>query len=495
MAFATIYLADFYELCAMTGLRSLAKETLIYGLSYSLGRLINFLLVTVYLTRVFSDAKAYFSIYSELYFLIALFLGILGLRMETGFFRFASDEHFHKKIYPLASQLVLLLCTGFLIGVYLGIDFIESLLQYPDLRSLIYLAAWITVLDVISALPFARIRFEKRPLRYAWIKLSGLLLNVVLVLVFLNLYDGSAGDKLYWVMMANLLGSAWVLLCLIPEMKASFETADWSMAQKLLRYISPLLLVTLSFIVIQYGSTSILKYFLPGSVLENLDTSSQYNAAVRLSVIMNLFVTAFNYAAEPFFFRTSKQADARPLFAKVSLYFIVACSLIYLVTCLFVHDIALLLDKNFRGELSLVYILLLANVFMGLYSNISSWYKLSDNNHQLALVSVTGMVLMILLNILWIPYLGNRSAAFANLVAYAFICGMAYYQGQKKFPIPYEIQKMALWLGIAVLLVWCLPQLYAYFGISDWATRFTSMMIIATYAFAAYVVVHKKQTA
>ncbi|MBK8956768.1 MAG: polysaccharide biosynthesis C-terminal domain-containing protein [Saprospiraceae bacterium] len=478
----------------MAGIKSLAKETLIYGLSYSLGRVINFLLVTVYLTRVFSEDKAYFSIYSELYFLIALFLGILGLRMETGFFRFASDEKYASKIYPLASQLVLLCCAAFMLFVYLGIDFVENILQYPDLRNLIYVAAWIAALDVISALPFARIRYEKKPLRYAWIKLSGLLFNVILVLIFLTTMQGDAGEKLFWVMAANLIGSIWVLLCLIPEMKASLAKADWSMANKLLKYVSPLLLVTLSFIVIQYGSTSILKYFLPGSIIENLETSSQYNAAVRLAVIMNLFVTAFNYAAEPFFFRSSKQEQARPLFAKVSLYFILACSLIYLMTCLFINDIALLLDKNFRGELQLVSILLLANILMGLYSNISSWYKLSDNNHQLALVSLSGMLLMIVLNIWWIPYFGNRSAAYANLVAYGFICAMAYYQGQKKFPIPYEMMKMALWLGLAVLLIWCQPLVYTHLGIKDWLARFTSLAIIVVYAFAAYVFVHRRGT-
>ena len=492
MAFGTIYLPDFYELCAMLSLRSLAKETMIYGMSYSLGRLLNFLLVTVYLTRVFTEAKAYFSIYSELYFLIALFLGILSLRMETGYFRFASDTAHRSKIYPLASQLVAIACMVFLGLVYGGIDWIESILQYPNLRSLIYLAAWITVLDVISALPFAHIRFEKKPLRYAWIKLSGLLINIILVLIFLNLLGGDPGEKLYWVLLANLLGSLWVVVCLAPEMKASFIQADWTLALKLLKYIGPLVVVTFSFIVIQYGATSILKYFLPGQIIENLEASSQYNAAMRLAVIMNLFVTAFNYAAEPFFFRSAKHENAPHQFARLSLYFLITCSMIYLVTCLFVSDLALLLDKNFRSELHLVSILLLANIFMGLYSNISSWYKLSDQNHMMALVSISGMLLMILLNILLIPAYGNEAAAYANLTAYVFICGMAYYQGQKKFPIPYQLVQMTAWLISAVLLVYGLPLLYGFIQLDPLTSSFISAMVILLYGYAAYVWVYRK---
>ncbi len=459
---------------------------MIYGLSYSLGRLINFLLITVYLTRVFEDQKEYFSIYTEIYFFIALFLGMLTLRMETTFFRFVSDERFENKIYPLASQLVFIASFIFIVLVWLFIHPIEHFLQYPQLRTAIYYSAWIIVFDVICSLPFSKLRFKKQAIKYAWIKSSGLILNIALVILFLKYSNGDSGEHLTLVILANLISSIFTFILLFGEIKESFAKADWSIAGRILNYSFPLILVTLSFIFIQYGGTSILKYFLPGSVLENLDQSSQYNAAFRLAVIMNLFVTAFNYAAEPFFFRHVSQENSKQVFAKVSLYFIISCCIIYLATCLFKEDIALLLAKNFREEIYLVNILLLANIFTGLYANISSWYKLSDRNYLMAAISISGLMMMITLNIFLVPVLGNSAAAYSNLISYFFICTISYYQGQKNFPIPYPLFKIAAYLVFCILVVWLLPIVYANFGFGYWTQHIISFLIVLLFCVFIY---------
>lgn len=464
----------------MASLRSLAKETVIYGLSYSLGRLLNFLLITSYLTRVFNQ-REYFSIYNEIYFFIALFLGVLTLRMETTFFRFASDEKYQKFIYPLSSQMVFIASALFIFLVYVFISPIEHFLQYPDLRQAIYYASWIIVIDVICSLPFSKLRYKKQALKYAWIKSSGLILNIVLVLVFLKYSNGNAGEKLTLVILANLLSSVLNVILLVPEIKESLVRADWSQARKVFNYSFPLIIVTLSFVFIQYGGTSILKYFLPGSILQNLDQSSLYNAAFRLAVIMNLFVTAFNYAAEPFFFRHVSQENSRQVFAKVSLFYILTCCVIYLSTCLFIDDVSMLLAKNYRGELYLVKILLLANIFTGLYANISSWYKLSDKNMLMAAISISGLVLMLVINIFLIPLLGNSSAAYANLISYLFICVVSYYQGQKHFPIPYPVLKMAAYLTYCILIVNIMPILFNHFTIGFWMQHAISFAIIFSF--------------
>ena len=477
----------------MSSLKSLAKETLIYGLSYSLGRLINFLLVTVYLTRIFSSDKAFFSIYSEIYFFIALFLGVLTLRMETTFFRFASDEKHKSSIYPLASQMVFIASFVFIALLYIFIQPIENVLQYPALRSIIYMAAWIAVLDVLCSLPFSKLRYQKQAVRYAWIKLTGILLNVILVFVLLSTTNGDSSEKLHFVILANLISSIIVFLFLLPEFKQIFTRADWSKARLILNYAFPLILVTFSFIFIQYGSTSLLKYLLPGSIMENLDKSSQFNAAVRLAVIMNLFVTAFNYAAEPFFFRHAAAENSKNTFAKVSLFFVIGCCIIYLGTCLFIDLISILLDKNFRSELFLVNILLLANIFAGIYSNFSSWYKLKDRNYMMALVSISGMVLMVVLNIIMIPYFGNRSAAYANLACYIFISFMSYYQGQKNYPIPYPIFKMSAYLISAVLIAWILPVFYQSIEAGVYVKHLISFFIIMLYCSFVYYFEFRKK--
>jgi O-antigen/teichoic acid export membrane protein len=471
----------------VASLRSLAKETMIYGLSYSLGRLINFLLVTSYLTRVFGNQREYFSIYNEMYFFIALFLGMLTLRMETTFFRFASDEKYQKAIYPLASQMVFIASALFILAVYLFISSIEHFLQYPNLRTAIYYSSWIIILDVICSLPFSKLRFKKQAFKYAWIKSSGLFLNIALVLLFLKYATGNAGEKLTLVILANLISSLLNLILLFPEIKESFVKADWSYAKKIFNYSFPLIIVTLSFIFIQYGGTSILKYFLPGSILQNLDQSSLYNAAFRLAVIMNLFVTAFNYAAEPFFFRHVNQDNSRQVFARVSLFYILSCCVIYLATCLFIDDVAMLLAKNYRGQLYLVNILLLANIFTGLYANISSWYKLSDRNSLMAAISISGLALMIAINVFLVPILGNSSAAIANLISYLFICAVSYYQGQKHFPIPYPVFKMTTYLLFCILLVWTLPLIYANFGFGFWIQHGISLLLLSGFCGFVYL--------
>lgn len=482
-----MYILDFYEICNVTALRTLAKETVIYGMSYSLGRLINFLLVTVYLTRVFSEDRAFFSIYSELYFLIALSIGILTLRMESSFFRFVSDEKFKQSIYPLASQIVFIISLTFVAAIYLFIDRIELLLQYPSMRNTLFMAVWIIFLDVICSLPFSKLRYQNKALRYAWIKLTGITINVILVLYFLQNWEGSPIEQLAYVVLANLIASILVLLLLFPEIKESFAFADWPLTGKLLNYAFPLILVSLSFIFIQYGATSLLKYFLPGDVMQNLDQSSQYNAAMRLAVIMSLFVTAFNYAAEPFFFRNAKQEDSRIHFSKLSLYFVISCSFIYTATCLFLPSIALLLDKNFRAELFLVNILLMANIFSGLYANFSSWYKLTDRNYYMALISISGMLLMILLNLWWIPLFGNTASAYANLVAYIYISMMSLYHGQKHFPIPYKTIRMLLYLVGSFVISIGIPKLYASLDLNFILQQVISLLILALFGFCVYL--------
>lgn len=494
MPFRTMYSIDFYDLCQMASLRSLARETLIYGMSYSLGRLINFLLVTNFLTSVFSDNRAYFSIYTEIYFFIALFLGILGLRMETTFFRFVSDESSKSKIYPLASQFVFIASFIFIAGIYLFIKPIEAILNYPELRTHIYLAAWICILDVISALPFSKIRYQKQAVRYAWIKLSSILLNVILVVSMVSYFGGSPAEQLKYVLLANLIASIISFIFLIPEIRESFQKADWTLAKVVMRYASPLVIVSFSFIIIQYGASSLLKYFLPGSILENLDQSSTYNAAARLAVIMNLFVTAFNYAAEPFFFRHKHAENSRSDFARLSLYFVISCSFVYLFTVLYRDLFAYLLDKNFRGELFLVNILLLANIFAGIYTNFSSWYKLTDKNYLAAWISFLGMILMILLNIILIPYLGNASAAYANLACYLFICALSYYQGQKYFPIPYKMWKMSGYLIFCVLISIAIPRIYGFFELGFWLRQFGSLFILILFVVLVYFLEYKRKT-
>lgn len=186
------------------------------------------------------------------------------------------------------------------------------------------------------------------------------------------------------------------------------------------------------------------------------------------------------------FFRHKHAEHSRTDFARLSLYFVISCSFVYLFTVLYRDLFAYLLDKNFRGELFLINILLLANIFAGIYSNFSSWYKLADKNYLAAWISFSGMLLMILLNIILIPYLGNASAAYANLACYLFICAMSYYQGQKYFPIPYKLWRMSSYLIVCVLISIAIPKVYALMDLSFWFRQFGSLVILMLFVGVVY---------
>ncbi|MBK9270806.1 MAG: hypothetical protein IPM48_04355 [Saprospiraceae bacterium] len=459
----------------MSVIRSLAKETLIYGLSYSLGRVINFLLITSYLTyRVFVSEDGYFSIYQELYFYVGLFLGLLTLRMETSYFRFVTDDRYSEIIYPIASRLVWLCSAIFLLIVFLAKNQILAWMKYEDnLDAHLMIASFILVMDVLISLPFAKIRYDKRPLRYAWIKLTGLMINVVLVLIFFegipllneefNLHHLSSEQKLFYVLFANLLASLMTLILLYKEISEAFAPVrEWSLVKTLIQFAWPLVVVTFSFIIIQSGYTSYLKYLLSDDAKSNLVASDSLNAAFRLAVIMNLFLTAFNYAAEPFFFRQAKKQDGKKHFADLSLAFVFSCCVIYLFTTANLSLVSQLLGPNYRNALHLVPILLMANIFSGMYYNLSAWNKLTDQTLLAAGISFSGLILNTILYFLWLPIYGLDASAWIMCLVYFWMCAWSYFQGQKHYPIPYRLLPMFLSLAFAGGMSWFF--LSDYFG-------------------------------
>ncbi|NOT38481.1 MAG: hypothetical protein HOP11_14000 [Saprospiraceae bacterium] len=440
--------------------KSLAKETIFYGLSYSLGRLLNFLLVTTYLThKVFVAEDGSLSLYQDIYFYIALLLGLLTLRMETGLFRFLSDEKSDSQsIYALLSQIVWLSCLVFILLLWVFQKEAFDFLAYPsDYKNCIFLACGIIVLDVVTSLPFAKMRYDKKAKRYAWIKLFGILVNIGLVIFFFELYLNSsqltnlAGQsKIYFILLANLISSGVIFILLLREFIQGFKLADWSVLKKIFQYTWPLITITAIFTIIQNGYTSFLKFLLPGSTFENLQASDQLNATVRLAVIMNIFITAFNYAAEPFFFRHSKEDDARLNYARLNLFFVIACSIIYILTCTNLSLVSNFIGPGYRNSLPLLSVLLLGNIFYGIYTNFSSWYKLTDNTLMAAGISFLGLILNIILFIFLTPRLGTSSAAWIFLIVNIVMCVFSYIQGAKYYPIPYELSKILAYLLVAI---------------------------------------------
>jgi O-antigen/teichoic acid export membrane protein len=434
----------------MSLIKKLAGETAIYGISSILGRVLHYVLLTIYLTRELS--KYEFGIFTDVYAMAAFLLIIFTYRMETAFFRFASKEGQLQKTFSTA-VISILGSTFILVSILLLFsNNIANLLSYPDKSRYVIYFAFIIGFDALSAIPFARLRLENRPIRFAVIKLLSIVANIALVLFFLEvcpwlidkgfkwangLYQESM--RLDYVFISNLATSFIVLLLLFPfflKTKLKFDSLLWN---KMLRYAAPLIIVGIAGVINQSFAVPLQKYLLGDNVYENLETGGVYGAAAKLAILMNLFTFAFNYAAEPFFFNQAAKSDAKEIYAQVAQAFTMVASIVFLGILLYLDVIQLLLGKDFRGGLEIVPYLLLAYLFLGLYYNFSIWYKLTDRTIYGAYISVSAAVITLGLNFYLLPRVGFIGSAWAALASYVFMAMAGYWLGRKYFPVPYKM--------------------------------------------------------
>ncbi len=446
----------------MSLLKKLAGETAIYGVSSILSRLLNFVILTPYLTRVLSDSA--YGVVSLLYTYAAILLVFYTYRMETAFFRFGSKQADEERSFSTAS-LSLLLTTGLFTALMLGnLEGIAGALNFRDHPEYLRLVAFIIALDALAAIPFARLRLSNRPIRFAVLKTGHIVLNLSFIFLFFkgipHLPEGqqallpfAADNRIAWLFSANLLASFFVLVVLLPmyvRMRWSFDRALW---KKMLLYAMPLVVVALAAVINQLIGIPLLERLLPGSLEENRALTGTYSAAAKLAVLMNLFTQAFNYAAEPFFFNHAARSDSRAIYGKVAQAFTLAGSVVFVGIVAYLDLVKYYLGPNLRGGIEVVPILLLAYLFLGLYYNFSIWYKLSDKTHFGAYISIAGVVITLSLNVLLIPHMGYYATALAALACYAFMAWASYWTGRKRYAIPYPLRSLAFYLFSATLVV------------------------------------------
>ncbi|MDX1477709.1 MAG: oligosaccharide flippase family protein [Saprospiraceae bacterium] len=445
-------------------LRRLAGETMIYGTGYILGKVLNYLLITVYLTWKFDGEQDQYGLYTDFYFYVALILVLLTLRMETTFFRFGSETGQTSRAFGQAALTLTgtaLLWTAF---VVLCKDPIAAALQYPGYETHVLVLGLILTMDVLVAIPFASLRLEQRPVRFAVLKIAGIAINIVAVLVFLEVLPRLAAggsdwaarmynhdNRLLYVFMANLIGSASVFLFFLPRYLKVRWVWDPVLLRKMLAYTLPLIVVGLAGVINQSSYITFQKHILPNSLTENLSAGGVYAAATRIAIIMSLFITAFNYAAEPFFFQHARHKDAKTIYADVARAFAVAGSVLFVVIMMYLDVIQLILGRSFREGLAVVPILLLAFFFLGLYYNFSIWYKITDRTRYGALISGIGAIITIVLNVLLIRELEVIGSAWAALACYVFMAGACYLIGRKFFPVPYRLGRILILISLACL--------------------------------------------
>ncbi len=433
----------------MNQIKKLAGQTAVYGLSSIAGRFLNYLLVPL-LTRVFTQTE--FGINVEFYSYISFFNIILTHGMETAFFRFAQTDN-SPKVYANALISVLGVSMVFLFIMAVAGNPLSVEIGYGTHPEYLWYAVFILILDATASIPFALLRQQNKALRFAIIKNLNILVNIALTLYFLLLcpylklhqgitlpfYDKELGIS--YVFIANLCASALTVLLLSSELmliRAGFDKVLW---KKMLMYALPMLFIGFAGMINETLDRVLLRYLWPDPE-EAKAMNGVYGANYKLSILITLFIQAFKYAAEPFFFSHAKTSDKREIYADVMNYFVLICLSIFLMVTLFLDFFKHFIGERFYEGLTVVPILLWANIFLGVYYNVSIWYKLSDQTNKGALISVIGAVITIILNIILIPHLGYMGCAYATLICYFSMLVIGYVWGQKVYPIPYETSKL-----------------------------------------------------
>ncbi len=469
--------------------KRLASQTFIYGIPSIAGRFLNYLLTYLY-TRVFNPAE--FGVNAELYAYSGFFAVLLAFGLETGYFRFREESDKPELVFSTAFRFIVVSALTFLIAMLAFNKPLASLMHYEGSEIYLILFAFILALDAIGALPFAKLRAETKAERFAGIKLIEILVNIGLNLFFLvlcrNAFQQQSNEWLAgfynpqigvgYIFISNLAASAVKVLLLSPQLKALTAGFDTAIFKNLMRYSLPMVLIGFAGIVNEMLDRMSLKYLLPGNIEQNLSELGIYSACYKLSVVMTLFIQAFRYAAEPFFFAQAKKEDSRKIYADVLLYFTIFCVFIFLLVMLFLDVFKLFIGEQFREGLQVVPVLLVANIFLGIYTNLSIWYKLTDKTLSGAMVSVAGAVLTIVLLFALVPRMGYMGAAWATFLCYFFMAVVSYMLGQRFFPVPYNLFKVLGYMVFGIAL-WQLHVLLQAKGLNF---PFLAHLLLAAFA-------------
>lgn len=435
--------------CIMANLKSLAKETAIYGLSSIVGRFLNYLLVPLYTMALPAQSGGY-GVITNLYALTALLLVVLTYGMETGFFRFANKE---EEQAPVVYSTVLL-SVGFtsLVFLLLCLFFLQpiaSVLGYESHPWYIGMMALVVAMDAFQSIPFAYLRYRKRPLRFAALKLLFIFTNIVLNLIY---FVGMKGTDVGATFAINLACTSLVMVCLLPELRGFRYVFDRDLLHRMLRYSFPILILGIAGVLNQVADKIIFRFVYPGSVEEANVQLGIYGAASKIAMIMAMLTQAFRFAYEPFVFSKNREKDSRELYARAMKFFIIFTLLAFLGVMFYLDVLRYILGRGYWEGLRVVPVVMAAEIFMGVYFNLSFWYKLIDQTRWGAYFSLAGCTVIILLNILLIPVYGYMACAWAGFFGYGVAMVLSYVVGQRKYPIRYELKRIGSYVLLAAVL-------------------------------------------
>ena len=481
----------------MANLKSLAKDTAIYGMSSILGRFLNYLLVPLYTAKL-SAASGGYGIITNVYAYTALLLVILTYGMETTFFRFANKEgenaqHVYSTILIAVGSTSLL----FMALVFTFLNPIASFMGYADHTSYIWVMAMTVAIDAFQCIPFAYLRQQKRPIKFAALKLLFIVLNIALNLLFFavlpalyeqhpdtigTIYNPEVGAG--YAFYINLACTGSITFFFWKELTGFKYVFDKGLMRRMLSYSWPILVLGIAGILNQTADKILFPYIYKGN-----DAHTQlaiYGAASKIAMIMAMITQAFRYAYEPFVFGKSKDKDNRDTYAKAMKYFIIFTLLAFLCVVGYLDVLRHIIGHDYWSGLRVVPIVMAAEIMMGVYFNLSFWYKLIDKTIWGAWFSGIGCAVLIAINIIFVPMYGYMACAWAGFAGYGTAMILSYLVGQKHYPINYPLKDIAVYTLMAAVLFVAMTMANEKLGYG--ALVVNTLLIIL---FAAHIVKHE----
>jgi O-antigen/teichoic acid export membrane protein len=442
-------------------MQSLAKDTAIYGVSSILGKFLNWLLVPMY-TYVLTESAEYGQV-ANLYAWSALLLVILTYGMETGFFRFANKNKEHSdQVY--GNTLISIGATSLLFGIvtFVFAGPIAKLLGYEQHPEYIAMLGAVIAMDAFGSIPFAWLRFNNRPIKFAALKLLMIITNIFFNIFFLvicpwiNIKAPALIDWFYkpdygvgYVLVANVIQTVVVTIALITEIRKAKFKFDGVLLRQILNYSLPLMILGIAGIMNQTLDKIIFPYLMTDKSVA-ISELGIYSACFKISMVMMMFTQAFRYAYEPFIFAQHKDKNSKEAYADAMKFFIIFSWFIFLAMVFYLDLIQYLIRSDYRVGLRVIPIVLLSYIFQGVFFNLSLWYKLTDKTHYGAWISIVGTVITLAINIVFVPVFSYMASAWASFACYLVMMIISYALGQKYMPIKYDLKKIGFYSLMAL---------------------------------------------
>ena len=481
----------------MANLKSLAKDTAIYGMSSILGRFLNYLLVPLYTSNI-SAASGGYGIITNLYAYTALLLVILTYGMETTFFRYANKTNEDpQKVYSSTLIMVGFTSLLFIVLVSIFLQPLSGVMGYSDHSSYVWVMAATVSIDAFQCIPFAYLRYKKRPIKFAALKLLFIAFNIALNLLYFvvlpDLYKSypdiiqhvySPETGVGYAFYINLVCTASITFFFYKELTGFKYTFDKELAKRMLSYSWPILILGIAGILNQTADFILFPYLYKGGQAHQ--QLGIYGAASKIAMIMAMITQAFRYAYEPFVFGKGNDKDNRETYAVAMKYFIIFTLLAFLVVMGYINILRHIIGRDYWEGLKVVPIVMAGTIMMGVYFNLSFWYKLIDKTIWGAYFSGIGCFVLILINVIFVPQYGYMACAWAGLIGYATAMTLSYFVGQKKYPINYPLKSIGIYVLMTVFFFIAitysnqhLPKIYAL-----------AVNTLIIFAFIAHIIYH-----